>query len=389
MPDTTVSNKILQLSEQLKDDAFAFLERLVNSNSFTANRKGLDATAELIIAEGRRLGLRFEKRTSNVGTLEAEHLLCRLPDQGRPFYGLIGHFDTVHAPESPFNTYRDEGAKIYGPGVQDMKSGLVSALYSTVLLRELHGTVPPFCLLFNSDEETGSQGSRPLIEEEMRLAEAAFIFEGHNADHPQLVTSRKGITMGKITTHGRTAHAGEAPQTGINAVVEMAWKVLQLQKLNDFEAGKLVTTGTMQGGVTANQIPEKCESALDVRYNRVEDGAELLKKINAILQQDYLPGATTEFQLKQVRPPFERTAATKRLFDIYAQAAGKFGRSFTEKAAGGGSDANLTAAIGIPSIDGLGCAGDGPHTDHEYILKNSLIESIQNFSLFFHRLVNP
>ena len=388
MPNNIIKEKIINLSNQLSREAFDFLEQLVNSNSFSSNSKGLNDTAELIIQKGQQLGLQFEKHPVESGPKGAFHLLCRIPENGKPYYGLIGHFDTVHPPESPFKTYREEGERIFGPGVQDMKSGLVSAIYSTVLLRELFGTAPPFCLLFNSDEETGSKDSRRLIESEMRRAEAVFVFEGHNSSRPELVTSRKGITMGKITTHGCSAHAGEAPNKGINAVVEMAQKVFQLQTLTDLEAGKLVTTGWIQGGVTANQIPEKCESVLDVRYSTPKDGEDLMQKITSILRNSYLPGATTDFQLEQARPPFVKTTATKKLFDIYSQTAAEFGRSFGEKAAGGGSDANLTAAIGVPTLDGFGCAGEGPHTDHEYILKSSLIESIQNFSYFFHRLIN-
>ena len=388
MPDSAILTTIRQLAQDMSTEAFDFLQTLVNSNSFTGNTRGLIDTAELIRTKALEFNLEFTKHPIGEKATDPYHLLCRIPDPGQPYYGLIGHFDTVHHPNSAFDRYQDRGEFIYGPGVQDMKSGLVAMLYSTILLERLSGQKPPFCLLFNCDEETGSRYSRRLIEEEMRHAEAVFVFEGHNTRQPQLVPSRKGITMGRIVTCGRPSHAGEAPQKGISAIIEMAHKIMQLDALNDYPAGRSVTIGRIQGGVTGNQIPERCEVELDVRYTTSSDGTALEEEITSILSQPYLPEARTEFTLEQARPPFVKTAASERLRDLYFAAAADLGQSFGEKSAGGGSDANLTGALGVPTLDGFGCAGEGPHTDHEYILKASLLESIQTFALFFYRLVN-
>lgn len=378
---------IQHLTEKYASEALDFLKALVSGNSFTGNPNGLRETGERIMAKGREHGVVFEKKHIDDDPGKPFHLIYAPAGQKSDFYGLIGHFDTVHPPDSPFSAVSEVDDRLYGPGIQDMKSGIASALFSCVVLRRLLGPDGvPVRIIFNCDEETGSKDSRSLIESELTGAAGAFVFEGHYAANPAVVTSRKGIVMGKVVTRGRSAHAGEAPQEGANAIVEMAHKVALLDRLNDLPAGRVATTGTIRGGVAANQIPARCEAELDFRFNTPEDEQRLWREATDILEKQFIPGTTTEFELETVRPPFVRTPASERLRDLYLAAAGRFGRTLGEVAVGGGSDGNLTAAMGVPTLDGLGCAGDGPHTDGEYIRKASLLESIQHFTMFFYQL---
>ncbi len=384
-PDLTRS--IQRLTAEYETEALDFLKALVNGNSFTGNPGGLRETGERIMAKGREHGLVFEKKHIDDDPGKPFHLAHAPPGRKPDFYGIVGHFDTVHPPDSPFSAVREVDDRLYGPGIQDMKGGIAAALFSCVVLGRLLGREGvPVRIVFNCDEETGSRDSRPLIESELSGAAGAFVFEGHYAAHPAVVTSRKGIVMGKIATRGRSAHAGEAPQEGANAIVEMAHKVALLDRLNDLPAGKVATTGKIQGGIAANQIPALCEAELDFRFNTPEDEESLRREATRILEKQFVSGVATEFELQTVRPPFVRTPVSERLRDRYLAAAARFGRTLGEASVGGGSDGNLTAALGVPTLDGLGCAGDGPHTDQEYIRQASLLESIQHFSLFFYQL---
>lgn len=384
-----LKQKIEQTTQQLGSEALSFLADLVNINSFTGNAAGLKQTAELILAKGLEFGLGFERRSLCNNPEGPFHLVYTSPSHDPSFYGLIGHFDTVHSPKSPFQSLSEADGRLYGPGIQDMKSGLVAAFFSCVALNQLLGPERvPVRLILNCDEETGSQDSRSLIESELAQAAGAFIFEGHYATTPALITSRKGIVMGSITTRGQSAHAGEAPQDGANAIVEMAHKVTRLDRLNDYQAGRTATTGTIRGGIAGNQVPACCEMELDLRFKAPEDEQRLRQEVENILQQQFIPGTKTEFELKRARPCFKRTRASESLRDHYLEAAAIFGRKLGEASVGGGSDGNLTAAMGIPTLDGLGCAGDGPHTDQEYILKGSLLESMQHFTLFLYQRLN-
>lgn len=388
MDTQRIRQRIEEITEQLEPQALDFLKDLVDSNSFTGNVEGLRRTAELIQARGKELGLEFERRYLGNDPEGPFHLVYTSPGPSTAFYGLIGHFDTVHPQDSPFNSFSAVDGRLYGPGIQDMKSGVVSAVFSCLVLNRLLGpNRVPVRLILNCDEETGSQDSKSLIESELAKAAGVFVFEGHYDSSPAVITSRKGIVMGRITTRGQSAHAGEAPQEGANAIVEMAHNVTRLDRLNDFQAGRTATTGTIRGGVAGNQVPACCESELDLRFKVPEDEQRLRQEVEDILQQQFIPGTKTEFELKRARPCFRRTPASEDLRDQYLEAAAMFGRKLGEASVGGGSDGNLTAAMGIPTLDGLGCAGDGPHTDQEYIRKGSLLESIRHFTFFLHQLL--
>jgi glutamate carboxypeptidase len=370
---------------RIEPEALEVLQRLVDTNSFSANTEGIRQTGEHIAAVGRHHGIDF-RQVPVSGPPEARfHLLYdgRPPEDTRPFYVLLGHFDTVHEPQSGFRRFRREVGRWFGPGVLDMKAGLLTALYAVVVVREVTGqTRLPVKLLFNCDEETGSRDSAALIEQETAGAAGAFVFEGRRENDPALVTARKGIQMGSMLVHGRAAHAGEAPEKGASAIVAAAEKILQLHRLNDPGTGTVVTVGTVTGGTVANQVPDFCRAQIDVRFTTAAEGERVARQIAAIMAETSLAGTRTEYELVTVRPPFVQTEAGRRLLVAYQQAAARFGLAISERSAGGGSDANLTAALGVPTLDGLGPEGDGPHTDAEYIVARSFTDSIKAFALF-------
>ncbi len=366
----------------LQDQALADLARLVDTNSFTGNVQGLRATSEMIVEIALQNGLSLEKVPAGKEVEGACHLLL---DQAGddPFLGIIGHFDTVHQPGSSFERFRDQGDVLTGPGVQDMKSGIIAAIYGLRVAREALGLQNlPIRIVFNCDEEIGSPDSRPLIERMMAGARAALIFEGRRVSGNALVTSRKGIMMGQMTVKGQAAHAGEAPQDGANAIVEAAHKITVLDSLTDLSKGLVVTTGTISGGQVANQIPDRCTSSIDIRFRAQRDIQGIERAVKEIMDTTHVAGCVTEYALHTVRPPFEKTPEIEELRQKYSQAAAEFGVTLAEKEAGGGSDGNFTAALGVPTLDGVGPAGDHAHTHQEYIDKASFFHAVKTFALF-------
>jgi len=378
---------ITALVDQVKFRALSDLTRLVNSNSFSENPKGLIRTGDLIRDIAADRGICLEKVPfKNDG---AFHLTCDMADD-RPFIGLVGHFDTVHPQQSPFSALEDRGDILTGPGVQDMKSGIITAIYGLHIASTLLGEERlPVKIVFNADEETGSKNSRALIEEVMTGAEAALILEGHKLSENALVTSRKGIMMGQMQVTGRAAHAGEEPEQGASAIVEAAHKIAALDRLKDSAAGILVTTGVIRGGQVANQVPDQCTSSIDVRFTTKAQEAQIQAAVQKIMAAVYVPGTTTQCTLATARPPFEEAPGNRALFKDYAAAASDLGLTFGVSHRGGGSDGNFTAAMGIPTLDGMGPAGDFPHTAREYINKESFFNAITLLARILIQRLNP
>lgn len=373
--------------EPLREQALADLTRLVNTSSFTDHRDGLIQAGDMIVDIAAANGLKLEKIPVTGRHEGAFHLVADTLDDG-PFFGIIGHFDTVHPPGSPFRQLIDTGETLTGPGVQDMKSGIVAAIYALRIAREVLGRDRlPVKIVFNCDEETGSADSRPLIERVMNGAAAAFIFEGRNSTDNALVTSRKGIMMGRMTVTGKEAHAGEAPQEGASAIVEAAHKITALDALTDLEQGVVVTTGRIEGGKVANQIADYCSSTIDIRFRTSDQETALREAVRTVMGKTHVPGCTTEYTLTTARPPFVKDEGVEALRRQYAAAAARFGIQVAEREAGGGSDGNLTAAMGIPTIDGVGPSGNFPHTDKEYIDKASFFDAINVFALLLTNLL--
>jgi glutamate carboxypeptidase len=366
-------------------EIFAFLKKIVDINSFSGNDAGLIQTGDAIVDWGHSHGFEF-KKIKNIHNPKIFHLYL----EGRsqiPYFGLLGHFDTVHSPESHFQRLGEEGDKLVGPGVMDMKGGLVVALYTLAILRDIIGQKDlPVRVVFNCDEEIGSTDSRKLIEDKLREAKGAFVLEGRYASDNAIVTARRGIIMGRVKVTGKAAHSGENPQDGVNAILEMSEKIVRLNKLNDQGAGTTVSVNRIKGGSAANIIADHCQAEIDIRFGDSDRELEIINRVSEILDRRFVPGTRISHDLNTVRPAMVCTPASSQLRDLYFESSEEFGLPFAARSAGGGSDANLISAIGVPTLDSLGPVGGNPHTSDEYVIKSSILNSIKVFSLLFAKL---
>lgn len=294
------------------------------------------------------------------------------PTAERPFLTLC-HLDTVwHAGTLARMPLREVDGKLYGPGTYDMKSG-AAILWAALRALQAAGLSPrrPVRMLFTDDEEIGSPASRPIIENAAREAALVLVLEPAMAGG-QLKTFRKGVGEFHIAAHGRSAHAGVDHQKGINAIEELAHQVLRLQRLTDYTQGTTLNVGTISGGSAGNVVPERADMTVDFRVSRMSEVDRVLSAVTGL--QPVLPGARLEITGGLNRPPMERTATMIATFEQVRRIGQTIGLELEEGATGGASDGNFTAALGVPTLDGLGAHGDGGHAAHEHILIDSLAE---------------
>lgn len=374
--------------ESLQQEILYHLENVVDINSNSSNTIGLRDMAVAIETIAASYNISFRRVPVAGERKEPFHLLYDgTAGSSEKFYGIIGHFDTVHMPDSKFVFGKRDDGKLYGPGLLDMKGGIIAALYSAIIVQEFSGKNLPLKIIFNCDEEVGSPDSRALIERTMDGAAGVFVFEPTRSHHRGPVVARKGILMGSMQVSGIPAHAGDNPEEGADAIVEAAGKILALHQLNNSETGTVVTVGKIKGGDAANQIPDHCACDLDVRISSTAEQDKVLQAIQEIMTATTVSGTQTTYNIASVRPPFEADSKSQELFGEYRKAATEFGLDTTSFTSGGGSDGNLTAARGIATLDGLGPGGHGAHTNDEYIYEQSLWDAICVFTLFFGRLI--
>jgi len=279
---------------------------------------------------------------------------------------LLGHFDTVWQVGTleRMPLVEREG-RLYGPGAFDMKGGIAVAMLAVRALGASGLRSPSIVMLWTTDEEIGSATSRALVEEEARRSEAVLVLEPSLAGGAAK-TSRKGVGGYSLTVHGVSAHAGLDPEKGASAIHELARQVIAIEALHDLSRGVTVNVGTISGGTRPNVIAASASAEIDVRVpslvdaERIDEAVRGLRPIHPSIRLEVTGGID--------RPPLERTPAVVRLYDRAVRAARRLGRSLAEGAAGGGSDGNFTAALGVPTLDGLGPEGDGAHASHEDVL---------------------
>jgi len=292
---------------------------------------------------------------------------------------IVGHLDTVW----PFGTlermgYEERDGRLYAPGVLDMKAGIATIIIGLRTLQE-NGLWPdrPIKVLFNTDEEVGSPSSRPLVEQSAQDAEYALIMEPGQGESGALKTERKGLGEFRILVEGKASHAGAFPERGASAIHELSQKVIELQAMNDWPNGITVNTGLISGGSARNTIPAYAEATIDTRVKTLEQAGILEKKIRAL--QPSVEGTSITIEGGFHRPPMERTPELAVLAGKLINWSREFGFVLTEESTGGGSDANLTAAMGVPSADGIGAKGQNPHAEAENI---EIGEQVNRLALF-------
>ena len=372
MAQTDNSNKLTPYLENQKSDAVGFLRWLVDQESTSG-----DSVATTSIAE--KLGARLKELGADVDIIRHPRAgasvrarfgaLSRSRDAKQLL--VLGHLDTVWpAGTVESRPFRIEDGKAYGPGTFDMKAGLTIALFAAQALRSLgRATVRPVTFLFNADEETGSADSRDLIEEEARKAHAALVLEPP-IPGGKLKTARKGVGIFELVAHGRSAHAGNDPRLGVNAITEMAHQILAVNKLMDHECGTTLSVGVVNGGVFSNVVPAEARAQIDFRYRVPEEGERVTKALSCLAP--YLPGAKVEVKGGINRQPLVRTPEIGRLFEHAKALSNELGFDIEEGSVGGASDGNIVAALGVPVLDGLGVDGSGAHAEHEHIIVDDI-----------------
>jgi glutamate carboxypeptidase len=251
-----------------------------------------------------------------------------------------------------------------GPGVFDMKAGIVQGVWALRALRSVCGYVPPVVCLLTSDEESGSLTSRDLIESAAAAANAALVLEPSQGG--ALKTSRKGVGLFQLEVTGVPAHAGVDPRAGASAIAELARQVLDLEAENDASGETTVNVGVIYGGTRPNVVAEKASAAIDLRVATAVEAYRMSEHILGLRPHD----ARTQVRATggMNRPPMERTAGTAELFQLACRLASELGFELSEIATGGASDGNLCAAAGVPVLDGLGAVGGGAHSRAEHVV---------------------
>jgi glutamate carboxypeptidase len=371
MPETNYPNEFLRALKPRLPEMLSTLQKLVLAESPSLEKEPADLCCDILAAEWHKRGASVERIIQKVRGDQLR--VTWWPQKSSPAgqYLVLGHYDTVYScgalDKMPF---RVVGGKAYGPGIFDMKAGLTQALFA---LDALQQTKVPLrhrlVFLWTSDEEIGSDASRKLIETEARRSDAVFVLEPSLGPKGLLKTARKGVGEAELIVHGRASHAGLAPQEGVNAIHELSRQLLRIQEWNDLRRGVSVNADVIEGGTRVNVIAEHARAFLDLRALRVSDMGRIERKLRAL--RPILPGAKLEVRGGFNRAPLERKSSAA-LFAKAKTLAAQMGLTLGECTAGGGSDGNLTAAVGTPTLDGLGAVGHGAHSADEHIFINAM-----------------
>lgn len=381
------------------------IARLVNMDSPTANKEAVDELGKVLRSWLTDAGAQVEVFPRDDA---GDHMLARWQGRGpapdtdggspevhtagvhpggatpsgelRPLGGdrrpilFLCHADTVFDyGEAERRPFRIEGDRAFGPGVFDMKTGIALALWAVKGLKAL-GRMPArdVWMLVTTDEEVGSPTSRELIEHTARQCAAVLVMEPAVGPEGLLKTWRKGVGMFHLVCRGRAAHAGADPEKGVSAIEEMAHQIVRLHGLTDFDAGTTVNVGTVAGGSRTNVIADRAEARIDLRVMTAEEGRRMEEIIKGM--QPVLPGARISITGGMNRPPMEPSEGGRLLFEAAREAGAELGMTVGASGTGGGSDGSFTAAIGVPTLDGLGAVGDGAHREDEHIVLPPLPE---------------
>src|SRR6266852_3703896 len=371
MTEANFPAALLRLLKPRLLQMLSVLRTFVLAESPSLEKSAADRCCAIIAAQCRKHGGRVERLAQKH---RGDHLrITWQPPQSRPAGQLLvlGHYDTVYATgtlaKMPF---RVSAGKAHGPGTFDMKAGIVQALFALQALRQAGiPLLKRLVFLWTSDEEIGSESSRKIFETEARRSDAVFVLEPSFGPRGLLKTARKGVGEAELIVRGRASHAGLAPQEGINAIHELARQLARIEGWNDSQRGVTINAGVIEGGTRTNVIPEHARAVLDLRALRVSDMQSLERRLHALrpLQR----GARLEITGGFARPPLERKMSAA-LFTRAKSLARQIHLRLGECTVGGGSDGNFTAALGIPTLDGLGAVGDGAHSSHEHVLINNM-----------------
>ena len=346
----------------------AELESLVNIDCGSYTPEGVNRVADVVAEALAELGAQVERVTHHPaeGRPQLGDLVTgRLAGDG-PRLLLIGHMDTVFDPgTAAARPYRSSGDRATGPGVTDMKAGLLAGLHAIAALREA-GEQPAITFVANPDEEIGSPFSTPIIRSLAPQHDAALVLECARANG-DIVSARKGIADYHLEVVGRAAHAGVEPEKGRSAILEAAHQVLALHALNGRWPTVTVNAGVIRGGTRPNVVPERCELQVDLRAATADAFAAASAEVERLASSPTVDGVTIGMRRSAGHQPMEKTDASARLVSLAVAIAADMGFELHDAATGGASDANTTASLGLPTLDGLGPVGGDDHSADEWL----------------------
>ncbi|MEG3131379.1 M20 family metallopeptidase [Pantoea cypripedii] len=360
-------NNIKNYLQQHADDILGDIKRLVQAESPSLDKAAVDRCGEVLQSIFKQR-LEIEAQVDHQ-TKYGNHLRFSLGNEG-PQTTLMGHFDTVW--DHGDLALREEDGKLYGPGVLDMKAGLVQAIWAVRALQQLDLlSGQRIVFLCNSDEEVGSPSSSDWIGRNAAGSQQVLVVEPAVAGSNDLKIARKGTGRYDVVITGQAAHAGNNPEEGISAVQEMAHQIHFLHALNAPERGTTVNVGIANGGSRINVVADHAELGIDTRVTSEEEAQRIHEAITQL--QPVLPGIVLSVTGEQGRPPMRQTPASQQMLQHAQQVAQQLGFAVEGKSVGGGSDGNFTAALGLPTLDGLGATGAGIHARHEHIIVANIV----------------
>ncbi|MCP5153434.1 MAG: M20/M25/M40 family metallo-hydrolase [Ectothiorhodospiraceae bacterium] len=355
------------------DEILAGILEWVDIESPSHDAAAVNRMVDRVESQARALGGRIERVPGRDGF--GDVLTVRTPWGGDgPGVLVLSHLDTVHAigTKEAENRIRREGDRVYGPGIYDMKGGAFLAHYAWRHLVRLGQETPlPITFMFVPEEEVGSPTSRALIESAALRNKYVLVTEPAR-DGGRIVTARKGVARFVVEIAGKPAHSGARHEDGRSAIREMAHQILELESMTDYERGVTVNVGLVEGGTGVNVVPARCRAEVDVRVPNPALAEEMVRRVEGLTPVN--PDTTIAVTGGMNRPPYEKDAGITALFEHARGLAREIGFELGDVKTGGGSDGNFTAALGIPTLDGLGVDGYGAHTDYEHMLYSSLEE---------------
>jgi glutamate carboxypeptidase len=365
----------LRYAKSRENAIISLIREMVECESPSNSPRHVNRFVDLLIERTRDIANAKTFRSDRYG----KHLRLEFKMTGSKNDGQIlalGHSDTVW----PLGTlqsmpFRQARGRLWGPGVLDMKSGLAFFIHAMRALHELDVQVPKkVVLLIVSDEEVGSNTSRPLTEAEAKRSDCVLVVEPGTGLTGKLKTARKGVGIYSVAIQGKAAHAGVDFENGASAILEAARQVEKIAQFTDLRRGTTVNPGIISGGTRTNVVAAEARIEVDVRVVRLSEAARLEKKFRALRAVD--PRCTVHVEGGLNRPPMERTRAVAALFGRAKAVGAELGVELEGSSTGGGSDGNFTAALGIPTLDGLGGVGEGAHAENESILVDRIADRV-------------
>lgn len=365
----------LRYATEQQGDIVALIRQFVQCESPSNDPAAVGRFTDLLIESTRDIASAAQVTPQNFGP----HVRLEFTVPGRKSGGqilMLGHSDTVW----PLGTiarmpFKEEDGRLWGPGVLDMKAGLAIAIYAARAFCDLDVPLDrTLVLLCVSDEEVGSESSRAVTEAEARKSEAVLVLEPGTGLTGKLKTSRKGVGDYLVSVKGRASHAGVDFTSGASAIVELCRQVEAIAKFTDLERGVTVNPGVIRGGTRTNVIAAEAQAEIDIRVKTLADADALDRRLRELQPFDPRCELTVTGGLN--RPPMERTERVESLFRKAQAVAKNLRLEVEESATGGGSDGNFTAALGIPTLDGLGAVGEGAHAPNESILIDRMADRI-------------